>query len=84
MTNRRTFIAGAGAFMTIPLWGEAPADEKPLVRLGLVTDIHHADREDAPWSDVTMYREALPRFNRAVVVTGFVQASSVTMGRDEQ
>lgn len=39
---------------------------EPLVRIGLVADVHHADRDDAPWNDVTMYRESLGRLKSAM------------------
>lgn len=46
----------------------AGEDEEPLVRIGLVADVHHADRDDAPWNGVTAYRQALGRFNAAMDV----------------
>src|SRR5574344_442255 len=51
MTSRRTFLAGVGAFASFPLWGQSPAGEKPLVRIGLVADVHHADLEERQWND---------------------------------
>lgn len=66
--DRRSFLAGAGAFAAVPLWGASPVDEEPLVRIGLVADVHHADKADAPWNDTTMYRQALRRLDAAMDV----------------
>jgi len=43
--DRRQFLllGAAGAFSGCRMWGEAPANEEPLVRFGMVTDIHYAD-----------------------------------------
>lgn len=54
--------------MTTPLWGTEPSGEKPLVRIGLVADVHHADRDDAAHGDTTMYRQSLRRLNEAMDV----------------
>ena len=43
--NRREFLfaGAAGLFAGCRMWGEAPAGEEPLVRFGMVTDLHFAD-----------------------------------------
>ena len=40
-TTRRTFIGGAVAF--VPLSGLWAAEEKPLLKIGLMTDTHVGD-----------------------------------------
>ncbi|HOE60028.1 MAG TPA: metallophosphoesterase [Kiritimatiellia bacterium] len=66
--NRRAFLASAGALVAYPIWGKVPEDEKPLVRVGLVTDIHHAYLPEAWFDNGRFYDRALPRLEEAIKV----------------
>ena len=57
--TRKEFILGAGAFTAAPVM----AGVAPLVKFGVVTDIHHADRDKAGNVD---YRGALAKLQAAV------------------
>ncbi|MGA2059481.1 MAG: metallophosphoesterase [Thermoguttaceae bacterium] len=62
--NRRSFLWGGTLFLagSALLSGQsllAAIEEKPKLRLGLVTDLHHADKEA---SDSRYYRETLTKF----------------------
>jgi len=57
--TRKEFILGAGAFTAAPVM----AGVAPLVKFGVVTDIHHADRDKAGNVD---YRGALAKLQSAV------------------
>ena len=43
--SRQEFIAGAAAFAASPLCATGTTEGSPVVRFGLVADIHYADRE---------------------------------------
>ena len=45
--TRREFFTMTGAFALSRAFGEADGSEKPLVRFGLVTDLHYADISSA-------------------------------------
>ena len=66
--NRRAFLAGAGALVSYPIWGKVPEGEKPLVRVGLVTDIHHAYLPESCFNNYCYYDRALPRLEEAIKV----------------
>jgi hypothetical protein len=57
LKNGTLFLAGSGCLLS-----EAWADEKPQLRLGLVTDLHHADKEA---SGSRFYRETLVKLAEA-------------------
>ena len=62
--NRRAFLQGGTLFLagSALLSGEsllAATDEKPKLRLGLVTDLHYADKEP---NGSRYYRETLTKF----------------------
>ena len=59
IASRREFILGAGAFAAAPV----TAGVAPLVRFGVVTDIHYADKEQSGNVD---YRGALAKLQAAV------------------
>jgi len=66
--NRRAFLAGAGALVSFPIWGKVPEGEKPLIRIGLVTDIHHAYLPESCFNNYCFYDRALPRLEEAIKV----------------
>jgi alkaline phosphatase len=57
MIDRRAFVLTAG--------GALPAAASPVVKLGLVTDIHYADK---PHAGTRYYREAIAKMREAVGV----------------
>ena len=64
--NRRAFLQGgtlllAGSALS-PSRLLAVAEEKPTLRLGLVTDLHHAEKDA---HDTRFYRESLHKFSEA-------------------
>lgn len=66
MTSRRAFLQNS----TLCLAGfsglkAADAEAKPLLRVGLMTDLHYADK---PPTKTRFYREALAKLNEAVEV----------------
>lgn len=72
--NRREFLAlgAAGVFSGCRMWGEAPAGDEPIVRFGMLTDVHYADIDPDPiprgvvgWRH---YRESLRKLGEAVEV----------------
>ena len=72
--NRREFlwIGGAGLFVGCGSFGTADHGEDPVVRFGMVTDIHYADHDEdkAPVGVVgrRYYRESLRKMDEAVAV----------------
>ena len=69
------FIEGFGAFTAVTLCGCATgrkASAKPVVRFGMVTDVHFADHDPdpKPWGVVgrRYYRESLRKMDEAVAV----------------
>lgn len=73
--NRRDFILSAtalGAYSAFRLYGAAPAGEKPILRFGMVTDIHYAgiDPDPKPIGVVgrRFYRESKRKLDEAVAV----------------
>lgn len=70
--NRREFLAACGAFAAFELTG-APSGEAPLVRFGVLTDCHYADKNMMPsggsWKNGDMYyRDSLVKMRRFVSV----------------
>lgn len=74
MVRRREFLwlGGAGLFVGCCRFGSGDAGAEPVVRFGIVTDIHYADHDPdkAPVSVVgrRFYRESLRKFEEAVGV----------------
>ena len=72
--NRREFIfaGAAGLLAGCRMWGEAPAEEAPVVRFGMVTDLHYADIDPDPVSRGVVgwryYRESRRKLDEAVAV----------------
>ena len=72
--DRREFlwIGGAGLFVGCGSFGTADPGEEPVVRFGIVTDIHYADHDadKAPLGVVgrRYYRESLRKLDEAVAV----------------
>ena len=71
--NRRMFIEGFGAFTAVSLCGCATGRGKePIVRFGMVTDIHFADHDPDPKPCGVVgrryYRESLRKLDEAVAV----------------
>jgi len=66
--KRREFLVGAGALISYPIWGKVPEGEKPLVRFGLVTDIHHAYLPESCFNNYCFYDRALSRLREAIAV----------------
>ncbi len=66
--TRRTFLQHGALLLagpTLARFAQAAPDEtaqKPLVRIGMVTDLHYADR---PPAGSRHYRETLPKFDQA-------------------
>lgn len=62
----------AGLLSGCRMWGEAPDGEEPLVRFGMVTDLHYADIDPDPVSRGVVgwryYRESLRKLDEAVAV----------------
>ena len=73
-TTRRSFIVAtaAGMFAGRRLFGQAPAGASPVVRFGMVTDIHYADIDPDPKPIGVVgqryYRESLRKLGEAVEV----------------
>lgn len=73
-TTRRTFIVAtaAGVFAGRHLFGQADAGAEPLVRFGMVTDLHYADIDHDPKPIGVVgrrfYRESLRKLGEAVDV----------------
>ena len=73
-TSRREFIAvtAAGVFAGRRIFGVPDAGAAPVVRFGMVTDLHYADIDPDPalWSVVgrRFYRESLRKLDEAVSV----------------
>ncbi len=59
--GRRAFLKGSTLFLAGSLLPESllAAEDKPTLRLGLVTDLHYADKNA---SGTRYYRESLPKF----------------------
>lgn len=74
MTSRRTFLwaSAAGVLSGCRMWGEAPTGVEPLVRFGMVTDLHYADIDPDPVSRGVVgwryYRESRRKLLDAVKV----------------
>ena len=70
LTRRRFVATAAGAFATTVLVGaEAAAEEKPLVRFGLVTDPHSGSLESTkPPGEVRAFRESPGKMREFVSV----------------
>lgn len=72
--DRREFlwIGGAGLFVGCSSFGTADPGDEPVVRFGIVTDIHYADHDadKAPLGVVgrRYYRESLRKMDEAVAV----------------
>jgi len=73
--NRRDFLVSAGAlgmFSALRLHGAVSDTERPLVRFGMVTDVHYADKvPDARPRGVVgrrYYRESLKKLDAAVAL----------------
>ncbi len=66
------FLGAAGLFVGSPVFGRAPAGVRPVVRFGMVTDLHYADLDPDPAPvGVTgrrYYRESLRKLGEAVEV----------------
>ena len=63
--NRRTFVAGTSVYLAAGINTRgllATDDEKPSVRIGLVTDLHYADKKAA---GSRHYRETLDKLEEA-------------------
>ena len=74
-TSRREFLISAGAFgafAAVRLHGAVPDAGEPLVRFGLVTDVHYADKDPDPKPCGVVgrrfYRESLRKLDAAVAV----------------
>ena len=67
--TRREFVTAATAFYGCRLFGEPDGHGAPLVRFGLVTDLHYADIE--PWPGhgerSRYFRESLRKLDDAIV-----------------
>ncbi|MEZ4898154.1 MAG: metallophosphoesterase [Saprospiraceae bacterium] len=66
--DRRTFLWHAGAGMASLVWrpsGLNDLNAKPLLRFGLVTDSHYADRPEA---GIRYYRESLAKMQECIDV----------------
>ncbi len=65
--SRRAFLESGTLFLagvtTGPLWRCLEAYEKPLATIGLVTDIHHADKAS---SGTRYYRQSLSKLDQAL------------------
>ena len=73
--DRREFLVSAGAFGAFAaarLHGAEPPGARPLVRFGMVTDIHYADKDPDPKPCGVVgrryYRESLRKLDAAVAV----------------
>jgi len=72
--DRRQFLAlgAAGVFSGCRMWGEAPSEAEPLVRFGMVTDLHFADLPADPIPRGVVgwryYRESRRKLAEAVEV----------------
>jgi len=70
--DRRDFIFSAGAFAAVRLHGADGDAASPLVRFGIVTDLHYASIADDRAPDGVVgrrcYRESLRKLNEAVSV----------------
>ena len=73
--NRREFLVAAGAFGTfgaMRLHGAEPKGAEPVVRFGLVTDVHYADHAPDPQAYGVVgrryYQESLRKLDAAVAV----------------
>ncbi len=65
--TRREFLAMAGAFAASRAFGTEDGSETPLVRFGLVTDLHYADIDTAgSGATARHYRDSLPKLTAAV------------------
>ncbi len=65
--SRRTFIGQGSLFLAglaaSPLWLCRLPNEEPVARIGLITDIHHADK---PAGGTRFYRQAMPKLTRSL------------------
>ncbi len=64
--SRRTFLQKtgvAGALMSLGAWPGCSAGSNPVLRLGLLTDTHYADREPA---GLRFYRESIPKMQECI------------------
>ncbi len=61
--TRRIFVTGAGTWLLPAACPAAAAEAKPTARLGIVTDIHYADKATAGTRE---YRDSLPKLSEAV------------------
>ena len=65
--TRREFLAMAGAFAASRAFGTGDGPGTPLVRFGLVTDVHYADMNTAGSGATALhYRDSLPKLAAAV------------------
>jgi len=66
--TRREFVAMAGAFVAYRTFGEpVPSNVQPLVRFGIVTDLHYADIKPLGKGNTARhYRESLKKLSVAV------------------
>lgn len=78
--SRRTFLQGSSLLMataavtTRDLLAADPVDEKPLVRFGLVTDLHYADKAPA---GSRHYRDSFDKLTGAAAKFGDLQPQFV-------
>lgn len=80
-TTRRTFLqqsalclAGLGASATTSFAAESAASSRPLLRIGLMTDLHYADK---PPTKTRYYQEALGKLDEAVAFMNREKPSAV-------
>ena len=72
--DRRTFMTAFGAFCAVPTFRAFGETTAPLVRFGVVTDLHYADLNPVDNSGVlpvagkVYYRESLTKLKKAVAV----------------
>ena len=60
-------MAMAGAFVASRAFGTSDGSETPLVRFGLVTDLHYADKAPSgSGATARHYRDSLPKLAAAV------------------
>ena len=65
LISRRVFVVGVGALLLQPLLGTDETNEKPVLRFGLVTDLHYGNMKTA---GTRLYRESRPKLAEAVKV----------------
>lgn len=62
-TSRRAFLKGSALCLASAATVALPLEERPALRLGLITDIHHADK---PTSGTRHYRDSLAKVRESV------------------